>query len=188
MRPIATPHPTSASRGTAAVAECFSAQTIFEPLGATRASLIPSPGRSGWQQGARPGRSARRCPDLGSCESARPYDEAFPRQAASRPFSSHRRARLLAPILGIIASSRVCALCRSSTVRKPAFVKARALASVNPRLGGGPVGEVQSVIVRGVLACFRRYAPQSQVSESKSLVPAPACSSRLRDGSDQTIA
>jgi hypothetical protein len=132
MRPIATPHPTSASRGTAAVAECFSAQTIFEPLGATRASLIPSPGRSGWQQGARPGRSARRCPDLGSCESARPYDEAFPRQAASRPFSSHRRARLLAPILGIIASSRVCALCRSSTVRKPAFVKARALASVNP--------------------------------------------------------
>src|SRR4029453_8265539 len=41
-------------------------------------------------------------------------------------------ARLLAPILGIIASSSLCALCRSSTVRKPAFVKARALARVNP--------------------------------------------------------
>jgi hypothetical protein len=48
------------------------------------------------------------------------------------PFSSYRIPRLFAPILGIIASSRVCALRRSSTVRKPAFAKARPAPRVSP--------------------------------------------------------
>ena len=66
---------------------CFSAQKILEPLDAKRASLIPSPGPSGWQQGERPGRSARRYLDLASCERAWLYDEAFPRQEPSRPLA-----------------------------------------------------------------------------------------------------
>jgi hypothetical protein len=44
----------------------------------------------------------------------------------------YRMARLFAPILGILASSRVCALCRSSTVRKPALAKARPALRVSP--------------------------------------------------------
>src|SRR5215203_6953693 len=41
-------------------------------------------------------------------------------------------ARLLAPTLGMLASSKSCALCRSANVRKPALAKARAVPSDSP--------------------------------------------------------
>ena len=41
-------------------------------------------------------------------------------------------ARLLAPTLGTLASSKSFALCRSANVRKPALAKARAVPSDSP--------------------------------------------------------
>ena len=47
---------------------------------------------------------------------------------------AHRSAaKLLRPILGMVASSRSCAPCRSSRVRKPLETKAWAAAVVSPR-------------------------------------------------------
>ena len=40
--------------------------------------------------------------------------------------------RLLGPTLGMVESSKSCAVCRSSIVRKPALIKARAVPSVSP--------------------------------------------------------
>ena len=170
----------------------FSAQTIFEPLGAMRGSLIPSLGRSGWQQGARPGRSARRCLYLESCERAWPYDEAFPRQAAYLPLD-RQKSEALSADPGIIASSRLCALCRFSAVTKPRVRQSPTYALLCASFAENlPAFSIQVTAARCRLSTFWILAARfSMLSSSRSkdplfiqahAGPPPSRTSRSADG------
>lgn len=52
--------------------------------------------------------------------------------ACVRPMNPYKMARLLRPTLGMLANSKASAEWRSSTLRKPAFAKARAAPSGRP--------------------------------------------------------